>query len=47
VYLKATEGALALKFILRNLQVGYVWTNEATEVSKLKLTDKEFELPVQ
>jgi hypothetical protein len=44
-YLKATGGALPLKFILKNLEAGYILTNEATEVTRMKLEDKDFQFP--
>ena len=44
-YLEETDGALALKYIMTNKKYGYIWTSTATEISKLRLTAKDFSLP--
>lgn len=44
-YLEATNGALALKYIMTNKKQGYIWTSTASEVTKATLTDKDFLLP--
>ena len=44
-YLEATDGALALKFVLTNLKHGYVWTSIASEVSKANMTSNDFVFP--
>jgi len=44
-YLEATDGALALKYIMTNKKQGFIWTSTATEIAKLKLTAKDFSLP--
>jgi hypothetical protein len=44
-YLEATDGALALKYIMTNKKQGFVWTSSATEISRIELTDKDFALP--
>ena len=44
-YLEATEGALPLKFVMTNHKDSYVWTAVATQVSKMKLMEKDFEFP--
>lgn len=41
-YMKASNGALPLKYILKNEQ--YTWTSTAVEVSKMELPNKEFDL---
>ncbi|PIQ21443.1 MAG: hypothetical protein COW65_09045, partial [Cytophagales bacterium CG18_big_fil_WC_8_21_14_2_50_42_9] len=44
-YLEATDGALALKYIMTNKKYGYIWTSTATEISKMKFTSKDFSFP--
>jgi gamma-glutamylcyclotransferase (GGCT)/AIG2-like uncharacterized protein YtfP len=44
-YLAATDGALALKYIMTNKKYGYVWTSKAIEISKMELSAKDFALP--
>lgn len=44
-YLEETDGALALKYIMTNKKYGYIWTSTAIEISKLRLTAKDFSLP--
>ena len=44
-YLEASEGALALKFVIANHKAKYIWQAVATQVTKLKLTRKDFEFP--
>lgn len=44
-YLKATNGALSLKYIITNPQKGYVWTVVAEKITGMKLKAKDFEFP--
>jgi Domain of unknown function (DUF4412) len=44
-YLKATRGALSLKFVMTDHKNGFVWTSTAVEVSKQNLSTKDFEFP--
>ena len=44
-YLEASEGALALKFVVTNYKAKYIWQAVAKQVTKLKLTRKDFEFP--
>lgn len=41
-YMKASNGALPLKYILKNKQ--YTWTATAVEISKMELSNEEFDL---
>lgn len=41
-YMKASNGALPLKYTLKNKQ--YTWTATAVEISKMELSNEEFEL---
>ncbi len=44
-YLKATGGALSLKFVMTDRKDGYIWTCVASEVVKAKLRAKDFAFP--
>ncbi len=44
-YLKATGGALSLKFVMTDPKSGYIWTSVATEVTRQKLTQDDFKFP--
>ncbi len=44
-YLKATNGALSLKYIITNPQKGYVWTVMAEKITPMKLNARGFEFP--
>lgn len=44
-YLEATDGALALQFIMTKKQEGFIWTSTATEVTGLQFTASDFILP--
>ncbi|QOI98699.1 MAG: DUF4412 domain-containing protein [Flammeovirgaceae bacterium] len=44
-YLKATGGALSLKFVMTDHKNGYILTSVATEVSKQHLTAADFTVP--
>ncbi|WP_162056483.1 hypothetical protein [Pontibacter pamirensis] len=44
-YLEATDGALALKFVMTDKKNGFVWTSTATEVSKMDFGTGDFVLP--
>lgn len=44
-FLEATDGALALKYIMTNKKQGFVWTSTAVEISPMKLLSKDFLLP--
>ncbi|HEX8333912.1 MAG TPA: DUF4412 domain-containing protein [Segetibacter sp.] len=46
-YLKETDGALPLKFTMKDFEKGYIWTNEAVEVKQMHLTDEDFRFPSQ
>lgn len=41
-YLKASNGALPLKFVTTNRKQGYTWTSEATAVGNMALPASEF-----
>lgn len=41
-YLKASGGALPLRFIITNTKQGYIWTSEATAVQDMPLTAADF-----
>ena len=43
-YLEATDGALALKFVMTSKK-GFVWTSTATEVSRMDFGADDFALP--
>lgn len=45
-YLKATKGAITLKYVMTNREAKWIWTAMATEVSPMVLTEKDFEYPV-
>jgi hypothetical protein len=45
-YLEATNGALALRYVITNHKKGYVWTIHATKITKLPLRSGDFEYPV-
>jgi hypothetical protein len=44
-YLKATGGALSLKFVLIDHKKGFIWTSIATEVSRQELNSSDFVFP--
>lgn len=44
-YLKATDGALALKHVLRDKRSGLVWTATASEIIPMELSAADFALP--
>ena len=44
-YLEATDGALSLKYVITNLKKGYVWTIQATKITKMQLGAGDFEFP--
>ena len=44
-YLEATNGALALKFIMTNKKNGFIWTSTAMEIVKMELAAKDFAMP--
>ncbi len=44
-YLKATNGALPLKYVLTNKASGLKWTSQAYKVSNKTLSDEAFALP--
>lgn len=44
-YLEATNGALALKHVMRDKQSGLVWTSTATEIVPMELKASDFVLP--
>lgn len=44
-YLEATDGALALKYVMTDKKNGFVWTSTATEVSRKDFGADDFVLP--
>lgn len=44
-YLEATEGSLSLKYIMKDIINGYIWTSVATEVSPQNLKPEDFLFP--
>lgn len=44
-YLKATNGALSLKYVITNHKKGYVWTILAMEISRMNLKETDFKFP--
>ncbi len=43
--LDAMNGSVPLKIVYTDKKVGYIWTCKAKEVTKLSLTNKDFEFP--
>jgi len=44
-YLEATNGALSLKYIIKDHKRGYVWTILAEKITKMTLKPEDFEFP--
>lgn len=44
--LKATDGALYLKFVMTDPKSGFIWTSEAKIITRQKLSSAEFLFPV-
>jgi hypothetical protein len=44
-FLKASDGALALKFVMTDTKNGFIWTSEAKIITRQKLAEAEFLFP--
>ncbi|HBK89723.1 MAG: DUF4412 domain-containing protein [Cyclobacteriaceae bacterium] len=44
-FLKASDGALALKFVMTDAKNGFIWTSEAKVIKRQKLSSAEFLFP--